>query len=220
MAVKTSKPAQRTIASATELKDAFKEFILENNKRPLSVNRLMKELGAKEADFYRFYTSLDALEKDIWKQYFEETLNRLYNADAYEQYSVREKLLGMYFTFFEVLKNDRSYVTFVGKRSLLLATYLDELKKLFLEFSRKMVQEALATQEIYDRPVLSKKYNEALWAQMLFVLNFWVNDESENFEKTDEAIERAVNLSFDLMAKNPLDSLFDFGKYLFKNKFS
>ena len=209
----------RTITNASELKEAFQEYILDNNKRPPSVNRFMKAMGAKEAEFYQYYTSLESLEKDIWKDFFDETENRLYSEAAYQEYSVREKLLGFYFTLIEVLKARRSYVQFAGKKLVVGAAYLDTFKKEFLEFARKLVVEALSTQEIYDRSVLSKKYNEALWAQMLFVLGFWVNDKSDGFEKTDEAIEKAVNLSFDLMAKNPMDSLLEFGKYLFKNKF-
>jgi len=54
--------------------------------------------------------------------------------------------------------------------------------------------------------------------QFLFVLNFWLNDDSAQFEKTDAAIEKAVHLSFDLMGKGPLDTMVDFAKFLYQNK--
>jgi hypothetical protein len=51
---------------------------------------------------------------------------------------------------------------------------------------------------------------------MHFVLMFWVKDESAEFEKTDEAIEKSVNLAFDLMGKGVVDNVFEFGKFLFQ----
>jgi len=54
--------------------------------------------------------------------------------------------------------------------------------------------------------------------QLLFVIGFWIKDDSIAFEKTDAAIEKAVNLSFDLMGKGPLDAMLDFGKFLYQNK--
>ncbi|MFN6082873.1 MAG: TetR/AcrR family transcriptional regulator, partial [Bacteroidota bacterium] len=62
------------------------------------------------------------------------------------------------------------------------------------------------------------RYGEALWVNMLFVTGFWLKDQSAGFEKTDEAIERSVNLAFDLMGRSPLDSMIDFGKFLFQNR--
>jgi len=66
--------------------------------------------------------------------------------------------------------------------------------------------------------VIGNKYGEGLWIQALFVLQFWTKDESIGFEKTDAAIEKAVNVSFDLMGKSPIDSVLDFAKFLYQNK--
>jgi hypothetical protein len=38
-----------------------------------------------------------------------------------------------------------------------------------------------------------------------------------NFEKTDAAIEKSVNLAFDLIGKGILDNALDFGKFLYQN---
>jgi hypothetical protein len=59
---------------------------------------------------------------------------------------------------------------------------------------------------------------EGLWIQTLFILQFWANDDSKEFEKTDAAIEKAVNVAYDLMGKSPLDSMFDFAKFIFQNR--
>ena len=56
------------------------------------------------------------------------------------------------------------------------------------------------------------------WLQALFVLKYWLDDNSNQFEMTDAAIEKAVNLSFQLIKSNTLDSLLDFGKFIFTRK--
>ena len=59
---------------------------------------------------------------------------------------------------------------------------------------------------------------EALWMQVGFVFRYWVEDRSPRFEKTDAAIEKSVNLAFDLMGKSALDSFLDFAKFLYQHK--
>ncbi len=68
--------------------------------------------------------------------------------------------------------------------------------------------------EINYRKYISDKYKQGIWLQTLFVLNYWVNDNSENFEMTDAAIEKAVNLSFKLFGDTVLDNVIDFGKFM------
>ena len=61
-------------------------------------------------------------------------------------------------------------------------------------------------------------FSEGAWLQFLFLLNFWANDDSAQFEKTDIAIEKSVNTIFDLFDNTPLNSILDFGKFLWKEK--
>jgi hypothetical protein len=49
------------------------------------------------------------------------------------------------------------------------------------------------------------------------VLSFWIKDTSAGFEKTDEAIEKGVNVTYNLFQRSPVDDLFEYGKFLFKN---
>jgi hypothetical protein len=53
---------------------------------------------------------------------------------------------------------------------------------------------------------------------MLFLLKFWMDDDSAGFEKTDMAIEKSVNTIFDVFDNTPLDAVFDFGKFLWKER--
>ena len=56
-------------------------------------------------------------------------------------------------------------------------------------------------------------------SKLLFLLKFWMDDSSPSFEKTDMAIEKSVQTVFELFDNTPLDSVIDFGKFLWNEKF-
>jgi hypothetical protein len=93
-----------------------------------------------------------------------------------------------------------------------------EFKEKFKDFAGDIIMEGKETQEIASRPFITEKYDEALWLQVAFVFRYWLDDRSPRFEKTDAAIEKAVNLAFDLMGKSALDTFLDFAKFLYQNK--
>ncbi len=90
---------------------------------------------------------------------------------------------------------------------------LSDTKKIFENFADTTIREGLDKGELADRKFFTKRYKDALWVQFGVILNFWVNDNSTGFEKTDEAIERGINLTFDLFERSTLDNLIDYGKF-------
>jgi hypothetical protein len=52
----------------------------------------------------------------------------------------------------------------------------------------------------------------------MFLLKFWIDDSSAEFEKTDIAIEKSVNTIFDVFDNTPLEQVIDFGKFLYKER--
>ena len=54
----------------------------------------------------------------------------------------------------------------------------------------------------------------------IFLLKFWIEDASPDFEKTDVAIEKSVRTVFDLFDSTQFESVIDFGKFLWKEKFN
>jgi hypothetical protein len=91
-------------------------------------------------------------------------------------------------------------------------------KNAFIDYARDLLAEGRESKEVEPRPFLTDRYPNALWGQTLYLLDFWLRDVSKNFEKTDTAIEKTVNTSFDLIGRSPLDSLFDLAKFMYQNK--
>jgi AcrR family transcriptional regulator len=222
-----------------KIRNAYTEFVLENGHQPPSVFAFAKKLDIAEAEFYTHYGSFDAIEADIWLAAFDQTRQKLEADPTYQTYSVREKLLAFYYTWIEVLKAQRSFVVYsvgrlrdgmtrpsmagsmaqrgtvtLGSNSRTLMPFRDA----FNDFIRDLLAEGRESREVEPRPFVTERYPTALWAQTLFVLDFWVRDVSRNFEQTDTAIEKSVNTAFDLIGRSPLDSLFDLAKFVYQNR--
>ncbi|WP_297338294.1 TetR family transcriptional regulator C-terminal domain-containing protein [Algoriphagus sp.] len=202
--------------------DGFVSHVLEEGTLPNSVFKFAKELKMKEGDFYTYFTSFDAIKSAVWVQIFEDAVTQIEAQEVYKEYSAREKFLGFLFTWIEELKKNRSYLLSLygqkPKGMTSLPKEVKEFKEKFKDFASEIILEGKETQEIANRPVISDRYDEALWLQVWFVFNYWLDDVSPRFEKTDAAIEKSVNLAFDLMGKSALDSFIDFAKFLYQNK--
>ncbi len=210
-ATKTSK--------SPEILSIFMDSVLEHEKFPLSVYKFCKTNEIDEQDFYKSYASLDTIKYHVWQVFFDNTMGLLHKNKQYDSMDRKDRLLTFYFTFFEVLLLNRSYVLFALEGNESRMTKIGQLKKLrisFKSFASELIEEGNdnKTLSLAKHPV--GLFSEASWAQLLFFLKFWLDDTSPNFEKTDAAIEKSINVAFD---NTQLDAIFDLGKFLWKEKF-
>ena len=93
---------------------------------------------------------------------------------------------------------------------------LSDLRKDIRNFATTLIEEENEDKQfkITKRPVFL--FAEGAWLQTVFLLRFWLDDDSADFEKTDMAIEKSVNTVFDVFDNTPLESIMDFGKFLWK----
>lgn len=207
-----------------KIRQAYTEYILEHGKQPESVYAFCKKLKIKEVDFYEEYSAFPQIEAEIWKNMFIQARASAEREEVYQGYSVREKLLAFYYTWIEVLKNNRSYIlkSYEGfDKPIFMKKNVElvDFKTSFYDYINELLHEARETREVEQRPIpqLMQRYPDLFWSKTLFILDFWVNDTSKSFEKTDTMIEKTVNTAFDLLGRSPLDSLFDLGKFIFQN---
>lgn len=203
------------------IRNAYKCHWLEQGKPPVSVYALCQSLDMTETAFYELYSSMEAIEKDIWLAAFEDTVSKLQTDELYQAYSSREKLLAFYFLWVQQLKEDRSYFLLQQSRLRVPELHnskLESFRHAFYKYAEGLLKEGYLSGEIKERKFISDKYTHGFWLQALFVLRYWLHDSSSGFEMTDAAIEKAVNLSFQLIKSNTIDSLLDFGKFIFTGK--
>jgi AcrR family transcriptional regulator len=202
--------------------EGYRAHVLEHGTAPKSIFKFAKDLKMKEEEFYTYFTSFESIKSAIWVDIFDETLAQIEAQDVFKTYSAREKFLSFLFTWIEELKKNRSYLLSLygeGSKSMIaMPKEAAEFKSRFKDFANEIILEGKETEEIANRPIISDRYDEAMWFQTWFVLKYWLDDRSPRFEKTDAAIEKSVNLAFDLMGKSALDSFLDFAKFLYQSK--
>ena len=208
------------MATSESIQKAYIDYVLTEGEQPKSVYIFAKKQEMAEEEFYKFFSSFDALEQQIWADFAERTLIEVKSQEIWPSYTAREKALSFFYSFFELLKGSRSFAVYSIKqqpKSFSTPAVFAKLKDVFENFSNEILNEGLESTELTERKFFSKRYKDALWIQFVFVLNFWINDTSTGFEKTDEAIEKGINVTFDLFQRSPIDNLFEYGKFLAKN---
>jgi hypothetical protein len=131
-------------------------------------------------------------------------------------------MLSFYFTFFELLGLNRTYVLFALADGFKSPKVLDQLKGLrhsVKSYAKELIADANAEKPVKLTKRSPEVFSEGAWLQLLFLLRFWKQDDSPGFEKTDMAIEKSVNTVFDLFENTPLERVLDFGKFLYKEHF-
>jgi len=199
----------------------YVEFELLEGRVPNSVFEFCKHYNLKETTFYKYFNSLKQIRKKILGNLAVTIIDRLDNDSNYLEFNANEKALALFFTTFESFLENRSYLISKYDKVKDLKQMAGDWDLFFTHFDERMnqiVSEAKQNAEIKDRPYIGNYYGKSFKLVFLYVFRVWLNDESENFETTDAAIEKSVNLAFEFLGQSPLDSLIDFGKFAIKTK--
>ncbi|WP_298761732.1 TetR family transcriptional regulator C-terminal domain-containing protein [uncultured Psychroserpens sp.] len=213
--------AKKKTITNNDIISMYMDYVLEHNQQPNTVYAFTKANKFEEQKFYDHFGSFEALEKEVFNAFFHNTNKVLEKSEDYQTFDSRHKLLSFYFTFFENLTANRSYVKYAldrHKNSLKGLSLLSELKGSFTNYIEHLGIELIEIkQEQIDR-IQRRGLKESAWLQLLLTMKFWIDDTSAGFEKTDIFIEKSINTSFDVLDIAPIKSLIDFGKFIFKEK--
>jgi len=196
--------------------EAFATHWSEEGHPPRSVPRFCKSLGITEAVFFKHFSSLHAVEKAFWRDWISGVVSAVEQGGDWEEFAARERYLAFLFALTQ---------SATGRRSLLLERFhdisplshpgaLEGMRAEFLEFARKLVERGKETGEIAERRGLTALYPGILYVHLRWVIDQWLKDESEEFERTDAFIEKTVTLAFDLFRSQALDSAADLIRFL------
>jgi hypothetical protein len=212
---------KKTTISKDKIVSLYMAYTLDHSDKPKSVYAFAKENNFTEAEFYNFFGTLESIDKEIFKMFLDKTVELLQKDPNYAEYDMKSKMLSFYFTFFELLTANRSYVSLslqAHKSHLKNLAQLSSLRTAFLDFVSQIIPDEARIKLEKFQKMQEKALQESSWIQLLMTMKFWMEDDSPAFEKTDIYIEKSVKLSFELMNLAPIESLIDFGKFMFKEK--
>lgn len=224
---KKSATAKKTISSKKkeigreDIIALYMDHVLLHEKKPKSVYKFTKAHNITEKTFYHFFGSFDTLQKQIWTTFFDHSIQLAHQNPEYTSFSNKEKMLTFLYTFFELLTANRSYVLFTLQEHNDMLKNIKQLKGLrtqVKEFASTLIEEQNEQTSVTFLKHPRSIFSEGAWLQTLFILKYWMSDSSSSFEKTDVVIEKSVRAIFDVFNTAPLESVLDFGKFLWKDK--
>ncbi|GGG06782.1 hypothetical protein GCM10011344_04090 [Dokdonia pacifica] len=219
----TAKKTTKKKITATDIISKYMDHVLEHGKTPVTIYKFCKDIKCTETEFYEHFGSFEGLKQHIWIALYESTVATLHKDKDFENYPNKDKMLSFFYTMFGNLTANRSYVLFVLKEHAMPLKNLEQLKELRIKirhFATSLIEEGNESKayKITKNPV--QLFSEGAWIQFLFLLKYWMSDNSAGFEKTDVAIEKSVKAIFDVFETTPLESIIDFGKFIVKENFA
>lgn len=204
--------------------ELYTDYILSHGEQPKSIYQFAKENKFEEQKFYDFFTSFDQLEKQILVKLFSKSLELVNEVNNGDGMTSKEKILNVYYIFFENLTMNRSLVMMIlGNHKLPLSKNLLSLKKIHQEYIKTLdfsSWEVLENAKENIKNTHEQIRENVLWLHLVSAIEFWKNDSSPAFEKTDIFIEKTIDTGFEFMDNEPLRKVFDLGKFLWKEKFN
>jgi hypothetical protein len=196
--------------------EAFMKTLQNVGHPPVSVHRFCEEIGISEKDFYMAFPNLEAVEKHFWKNWMEGIASGVSSGKEWISFSAKERYLAFLFAFTGEALEQRSLLEQrFGKLTLLCSpTSLDGLKNSFKDFAAEIIRHGMDNGDIANRGPLGNLYPEVLYVHWRSVLEYFLKDESQGFERTDAFIEKTVEFAFDLLRTQAIDSAADLGRFL------
>ncbi|MCU7613488.1 TetR family transcriptional regulator C-terminal domain-containing protein [Chryseobacterium sp. GMJ5] len=203
--------------------ELYGDYILNHGERPKNVYRFTKDNEFEERDFYHYFSSFEQIEKQMLDSLFRKSVELAAEINNTEDITPKEKLLNVYFIFFENLTMNRSLVLMIlGNDKIHSAKISAPLKETYKNYIRTLDfkdWEIINKAKTDIRNFHEKSREEIFWAHLVSSIEFWKKDTSPSFEKTDIFIEKTLDTGFELMDNEPLRKMADLGKFLWKEKF-
>lgn len=221
MATTKKTPLKKEILDDNHIIEIYMNYVLDHSIYPNNVYKFCKDNIIDESLFYKYFGNLDVLKQTVWVKFIKNAIEIIEKDENYASYSDKNKLLTLFYTLFEILTLNRSYVLFSmaeSEDSLKNLKHLKKFKTKFKDFIVQIIEDNESESFVNSDKIKKPIFSEGAWIQFLFILNFWKEDASASFEKTDIIIEKSVNTVVDLLDTKPLESLFDLGKFLWKER--
>jgi len=203
--------------------ELYSDYLLNHGEKPKNVYLFAKENNFEEKEFYHYFSGFDQIEKEILNHLFVKSLELASEVNSSDEVATKEKLLNVYYIFFENLTMNRSLVlSILGSQKIQNIRMLQSLRETHKQFMNTLnfnEWEIIEKAKEDIRRFNEKSRQEAFWLHLVSAIDFWKKDTSPDFEKTDIFLEKTVDTGFELMENQPLKKVVDLGKFLWKEKF-
>jgi AcrR family transcriptional regulator len=192
-----------------ELTEAAIDLYIEDG---FSIPNLTDKTGKSASEIYALFPN----KKSILQFYYPSLVIR-YRAmigeiEDFDSYTVAEKLSNFTFTLFDMMDDRRAFVEDTFEKYEWKCTtnteFRSEIKELFTDFFT--TDGRIATSAGF---FIGALFYSSLKTQYLFLIKFWLEDESEGKERTFALVDKLTGFIEELVYSKIVDKGFDLAKY-------
>lgn len=192
-----------------ELTDAAIDLYIEGK---FSIPNLTKKTGKSASEIYTLFPN----KKSILKFYYPSLVIRyramINEIDEFDSYSFSEKLSNFAFTLFDMMDERQEFVEDTFEKYEWKCTskseFQQEIKSLFKDFFT--TDGNIATSAGF---FIGDLFYASLKTQFLFLIKFWLEDDSEGRERTFALTDKITGFIEELVYSKIVDKGFDLAKY-------
>ncbi len=205
-----------------KLIDLYMEEVVRLESKPKKIASFAEACNFDAEDFNLYFKNFEELDQAIFKTLFDTAVITLSESPDYISFSKKDKLLSLFYTFFENLSLNRKYVMIIVEsygNPLKALTMFSEMKTSFSNFMESLDIETLNLNIKTIKSLQKTSITEGAWVQLLLTLKFWMTDDSKDFQNTDIFIEKSINTSVELLNTQSFQNILDLGKFIYTEKF-
>ena len=192
-----------------ELTEAAIDLYIEDQ---FSIPNLTKKTGKSASEIYTLFPNKNAVLKFYYPSLVIRYRAMLSEIDDFDSYSISEKLSNFAFTLFDMMDERRSFVEETFEKYEWNCTsktnFQQEIKTLFKEFFT--TDGNIATSAGF---FMGDLFYGSLKMQFLYLIKFWLEDDSEDRERTFALTDKITGFIEELVYSKIVDKGFDLAKY-------
>ena len=90
--------------------ELYGDYLLNHGGKPKNIHLFAQENNFEEKEFYHYFSGFEQIEKEILNHLFTKSLELASEINLSDQVTTKEKLLNVYYIFFENLTMNRSLI--------------------------------------------------------------------------------------------------------------
>ncbi len=192
-----------------ELTEAAIDLYIEDK---FTIPNLASKTGKTASEIYSLFPNKNAILKFYYPSLIVRYQAMISEIDDFDSYSISEKLSNFAFTLFDMMDERREFVEDTFEKYVWTCSSKSEFQKLIKSLFKDFFTSdgKIATSAGF---FMGDLFYSSLKTQFLFLIKFWLDDNSEGRERTFALTDKITGFIEELVYSKIVDKGFDLAKY-------
>jgi hypothetical protein len=192
-----------------ELTEAAIDLYIEDK---FTISNLTSKTGKTASEIYSLFPNKNAILKFYYPSLIVRYQAMISEIDDFDSYSISEKLSNFAFTLFDMMDERREFVEDTFEKYVWTCSSKSEFQKLIKSLFKDFFTSdgKIATSAGF---FMGDLFYSSLKTQFLFLIKFWLDDNSEGRERTFALTDKITGFIEELVYSKIVDKGFDLAKY-------